>query len=227
VVATFALVAIVGLLIATRRPSNPIGWIILSAVFVASFDLFSQNFAAFALPKWPTAAVLVAALAYPLNVSAALVPMMLALFPSGRLPSTRWRGVLWLAAAGGVLQVAHRALRPGPLRLAPSEPNPFGVEGAAPFLPTLELAAQLGLIGALVIGAGSLVQRWRHARGEERLQLRWIACAAVPWAAGFAATLVVPQAWQGLARVIYFVVLDVFVIALGTALLKYRLSTST
>jgi signal transduction histidine kinase len=222
-VLTFALIAIVGLLIATRQPSNPIGWIILAADLVSSFDLFGQNFAAYALSDWPTAARLVAALAYPLNVSAALISAMLVLFPNGRLPSARWRWVLWLAGGSGVLQVLHRALRPGPLRMAPSEQNPFGMPSAAPVLAAIEVAAQLGLAAALLLAAASLVLRWRHARGDERLQLRWIAYAVLPWAAVFATSVVVPQAWQPVVRVVYFLVLDLFVIALGVAVLKYRL----
>jgi signal transduction histidine kinase len=222
-VLTFALIAVVGLLVAMRQPSNPIGWIMLAAVLVASFDLFGQSFVAHVLPDSPTAARLVAALAYPLNVSAALVAVMLVLFPNGRLPAARWRWVLWLAGVSGVMQMIHRILRPGSLRLAPSEDNPFGMPSAAPVLPALAAASQLGLALALLLGAASLVARWRRARGEERLQLRWIAYAAPPWAAAFAATVVVPQAWQPLVRIIYFAVLDVFVITVGVAVLNYRL----
>ena len=190
---------------------------------MSSFDLFSQNFAPFALPTAPSAARLVAALAYPMNVSAALVAIMLLLFPNGRLPSPRWRLVVWLAIGSGVLQVTQRAVRPGPLRMAPSEPNPFGVDWAAPILPWIEAAAQVGVALALLLAAASLVLRWRHTQGEERQQLRWIAYAVPPWAVVFAATITAPVALQPIVRVVYFVVLDLFVLALGVAVLKYRL----
>src|SRR5215207_93015 len=55
-VLTFALIAVVGLLIATRQQTNPIGWILLVAVLVSSFDLFSQNFVTYALVESPTTA---------------------------------------------------------------------------------------------------------------------------------------------------------------------------
>jgi signal transduction histidine kinase len=222
-VLTFGLVAAVGLLIAFRQPSNPIGWIILVAVVVSSFDLFGQNFAAYALSRSPAAARLVAAIAYPLNASAALVAAMLVLFPTGRVASPRWRWVLWLAFASGVLQVALRAIRPGPLRLAPSEQNPFGVTAVLALLPAIEATVQLGLALALLLGATSLVVRWRHARGDERVQLRWIAYTVPPWAAVFAASVAVPQEWQPVVRVVYFLVLALFVVALAVALLKYHL----
>ena len=137
VVLTFALIAVVGLLIATRQPTNAIGWIILASVVVSTFDLFAQNFVPSALAVSPNAARFVAWLVYPLHVSAALVSAMLLLFPDGRLPSSRWRWVLWLSAASGLLQLVQRAVRPGPLRLAPNEPNPFGSEWAGPVIRVL------------------------------------------------------------------------------------------
>jgi signal transduction histidine kinase len=222
-VLTFALIAIVALLIATRQWTNPIGWILLVGVAVSSFDLFSQSFVTYALPESPAAARMVAALAYPLNVSAALVAIMLLLFPTGRLPSPRWGVVLWLAIAAGALQVAHRALRPGALRIAPTEQNPFGMQAMTPILPAIEVASQIGLTLALLCAAASLVLRWRHTEGDERQQLRWIAYTVPPWAIVFAATVALPQALQPVVRVVYFLVLALFVIALGVALLKYRL----
>src|SRR5438477_3216087 len=70
---TFALIAIVGLLIAKHQPTNPFGWLTLAAVLVSTLDLFSQNMGGNALEPWPAAARWIAAVAYPLNVSAGLV----------------------------------------------------------------------------------------------------------------------------------------------------------
>ena len=222
-VLTFSLIAIIGLLIARREPKSPIGWIVLVADVVSSFDLFAQNFAAYALSRTPDLARVVAALAYPLNVSAALIAVMLLLFPGGRLLSAQWRIVVWLAITSGSLQLINRAVRPGVLRMAPSEQNPFGLQIATPFLPITEAAAQIGLALALLLAAASLVWRWRRARGDERQQLQWIACAVPPWIVVFAASIAAPQSLQPIVRVVYFLVLDLFVIALGVAMLKYRL----
>jgi signal transduction histidine kinase len=222
-VVTFTLVACVGLLIATHQPGNPIGWIITAAVLVSSFDLFSQNFGTYALVGSPRAARVAVALGPALNVSPALAAIMLALFPSGRLPSRRWRIVVWLAIAGGLFFVVNRLLRPGALRLLPGEENPFGVQAAAPLVPAIELLAQVCLAFALVLAAASLVLRWRHTRGEERQQLRWIAYTVPPWAFVFAASVAAPVTLQPIVRVVYFLVLSVFIVALGVAVLKYHL----
>ena len=222
-VMTFALIAVVGLLIARRQAANPIGWIILAAVVVSSFDLFSQNFGAYAVARSAAAARMVAALGPALNTSAALVAIMLLLFPSGRLPSRRWRIVVWLAIAGGGLTAVNRLVRPGTLRLLPGEDNPFGVQAAAPIVAAIDLIGQLCLALALVLAAASVVLRWRHTRGEERQQLRWIAYTVPPWAFVFAASVAAPVGLQPIVRVVYFLVLSLFVIALGVAMLKYHL----
>lgn len=73
-----------------------------------TFDLLAQNVVPYALAVSPTVALVVAVLGYPLNVSAPLMLAMLVLFPEGRLPSWRWRWILWLAGASGLLQVAGR-----------------------------------------------------------------------------------------------------------------------
>src|ERR1051326_7225864 len=114
---TFALIAIVGLHIAKHQPTNPFGWLTLAAVLVSTLDLFSQNMGGNAHERWPAAARWIAAVAYPLNVSAGLVALMVLLFPNGRLPSSRWQFVLWPSVFVGLLQGVARVLRPGPLRV--------------------------------------------------------------------------------------------------------------
>jgi hypothetical protein len=74
-----------------------------------------------------------------------------------------------------------------------------------------------------MFAAASLVLRWRHTRGEERQQLRWIAYTVPPWALVFAASVAAPVTLQPIVRVVYFLVLSIFVVAFGVAVLKYRL----
>jgi hypothetical protein len=85
-VLTFALIAVVGLLIGRRQPTSLIGWIMLVAVLVSTFDLFSQTLGGFAYERWPAAVRWIAALAFPLNVSAGLVAVLLLSRSPGHTP---------------------------------------------------------------------------------------------------------------------------------------------
>ena len=109
----------------------------------------------------------------------ALVGFVLLLTPTGKLPSPRWRWWAWVAAAGTVVFVV--ALTVGPGLVIP----PYQAAVAAVTIPALAGAVRVGIDGGfivtvvgLVVGAGSLVTRFRRARGMERQQLRWLALAA-------------------------------------------------
>ena len=87
------------------------------------------------------------------------------LFPDGRLPSPRWRPVLWLGVASMALGAIGTAIAPGALELRQSSgiDNPLGVEGG---LSDAANTASL-VLGALaiVLAAASVVVRLRRARG--------------------------------------------------------------
>jgi hypothetical protein len=216
---TFGVVATVGAFIGARQPRNPIGWMMLVGALVASFEVFASNYAAYAQSGSVPASPFVAWLGPVLNVSVALVPPLLLLFPDGRLPSRRWKPVVWLSAASVVLLVATKALDPGRLQFATGEP----LVATQAILPALDRASQGALVLAIVLATASLVLRMRHARGDQRLQLRWIAFAAVVWAAGLAASILTPAAWQPVVRIAYLITLNGFVVAVCVAVLKYRL----
>jgi two-component system NarL family sensor kinase len=103
------------------------------------------------------------------------------LFPDGRLPSPRWRPVAWAIGLAIGLFTASVAFLPGPMdtgRLGLELANPVGIEPAQSVLQTISTvsAALVGL--GLIVSVGSLVLRWRRARGDERQQLKWVAYAA-------------------------------------------------
>jgi hypothetical protein len=156
------------------------------------------------------------------------LPLLLLLFPDGRLPSPRWRPAVWLIVAATAAGVVGQALRPGPLDVLPSLPNPLGAEGAA----GRALTARLSLFGAVVlplgllVGAAALIVRFRRARGEERQQLKWmtgaVALLAVSLAYAYAAAFVL-----GLGTFVAVIPFGVAVVSIplaaGMAVLKYRL----
>jgi hypothetical protein len=105
------------------------------------------------------------------------VGFVLLLTPTGTLPSPRWRWWARATAAGLVVAFLTSVLHPRPLYPEyPQIGNPMGVPALehGPLAAAFPVGALLVLAG-LVVGAGSLLLRFRRARGVERLRLRWLA----------------------------------------------------
>lgn len=168
----------VGALIALRRPDNAVGWILLGIAI--AFAAGETALAYAAEPANPGRVGVAWVASWTINVWFTLATVFLPLlFPHGRLPSRRWRPILWLGVADLVLGAGGSALAPGPLELQNDLriENPVGVEGEL-----TEVATTLGtIIGAVavVLAAASVVVRLRRARGVERQQLKWFAYVGV------------------------------------------------
>ena len=180
---------IVGALIASRRPRNPIGWICLFAGFLFLLLGVTEYYSVYgvARPGSVPFPVGIASLGNWLWVPAVglFATYLFLLFPDGRLPSRKWRPLAWLSGAVIVLLSVGFGLAPGPVAsLPPGTRNPFGLEGAV----WLFNAANAGFpLLALCILASvvSLVLRYRRSRGEEREQIKWIAFPPRWWARCF------------------------------------------
>src|SRR5215212_9414111 len=124
----------VGALVASRRPDNPIGWLVCLYGLVISLSYFSAEYAIYALlaepGSLPASEALVWVLSWILPVVIGLSIFPLLLFPTGRLPSRRWRWLAWLTAAWMLLTVVTGAFASGALLgvLGPIE-NPLGIDG--------------------------------------------------------------------------------------------------
>jgi hypothetical protein len=220
----------VGGIVAAGAPRNAVGWLLLLIGSVMGAGLITS-----ALSTWDesrttpfTGASIVALLdgTLWLVTPGFLLPRLMLLFPDGRPPSPRWRVVSWgqwLLLAG----VALAQLQPGPIRDYERYDNPIGI-GALGFLshPPPVVGPSLGLLfAALELSAvAAVIVRFRHSRGVERLQMKWIA-----WAVGLTAALwVANPIVAALTRVHWLepfslagVVLSP--IAIGVAVLRYRL----
>jgi hypothetical protein len=146
----------------------------------------------------------------------------LLLFPTGHLPSPRWRPVAWAAGATITAISVVAAVAPQPLDQG-LPLNPLGIQQLAG---VYELAAPTAflLLGVLGLASvASLVVRFRRARGEERQQLKWFTYGA----AVLALLLAVSAASQTLSgRVPDLVVAAALAappLAIGVAVLRYRL----
>jgi hypothetical protein len=181
----------VGALIASRLPTNPIGWIFCSVGLLYAARRLTEAYADyallvnFALPWGEYVAWFTTWVGFAGPVLAGVFLMLL--FPDGRLPSRRWHIVAWTAILGAALTALGDAFAPGKLRTHSYIENPFGVVGViGGGLTTYEFfAASLVFGTTLLLGSSlaalcSLIVRLRRGRGDERQQIKWFLYAALP-----------------------------------------------
>jgi hypothetical protein len=233
--------ATIGAVLATRRPRNPIGWLLLvmglcyaAYPFVTWYTAAALFVAADPLPGWRWVAWIGNWIWPPALTCLAL---SLLLFPDGRPPSPRWRPVAWVAITATVLLMMIGATQSGTLQLAVSVKdssvtsqlaNPLGVAVVSPWLAE---PLVLVLLAAQVLAAGSLLVRFGHSRGVERQQLKWVVYAALlfglhqlglvlAFLAGLTGPDQAPPLWLGLVENLTF---GFFFVAIAVAVLRYRL----
>jgi hypothetical protein len=229
---------IVGALIASRRPKNPIGWICLAAGIFWMLGSLTSGYGVYGLLARPGSVPFPAAIgsvgewmwAPALGL---MGTYLILLFPDGRLPSRRWRPLAWLSGAVIVLVSLSTALTPGRLPDLGGVPNPFGLE-EYPWVAEAAQGVSLLLPLCVLASALSLVLRFVRSGGEEREQIKWLAFAALVSGLG-SSSVVIPSIilsndaggadplWMNLledAEVLSFAGVPV---AVGIAILRYRL----
>jgi hypothetical protein len=181
--------ATVGAVVASRRPDNGVGWMCLVLGGVVAVGWSAQAYASRALEavdgSLPAGAF--AALVGDVANSALLVPvmLMLLLFPDGRLPSPRWRLVVWPLAVVAGLRVLAVGVGPRVGDAIDREVrNPLGLEGLGSFTEALDALGFFATPIMLLASVASVIVRWRRAGGIEREQLKWLAYAGVAVAGG-------------------------------------------
>ena len=234
----------VGLILALRRPRHPVGWLFLGASACLALDDTSRAYAWRALVAAPGTlpggelALWLSRLLAP--IQAAAFGFVLFLFPTGRLISRSWVPVL---VAGIVLTVAQTltwgfAPRPIPLPFAlstppsggfdslPAIPNPAATSGPAGDV----LAAVAPLVDAAIVplvlaSLVAIVVRFIRSSGIERLQMKWFVYAAtlsIVFQAA-AATLPFHSLASGVAWILSLIFRGAVPVAVGIAILRYRL----
>jgi hypothetical protein len=222
----------VGMLVAVRRPGNPLGWLLLGCGVLFSLQGGSVAYAvldyrlhhgtlplgrlALALqPTWAGGLVLVAGVLW--------------LFPDGELPAGRWRrvgGVLWaagllfaalmfvpwiIAAAGRTLRVDANGT-PGVLD------HPAGPQLAWVVVENIGFFA---LLISWVVWLAVQVPKYRRSDGDRRLQLKWLYSGAAAFIVCLGFGLFQSGNATGLTAVAAGVA--ALPVALGIGILKYRL----
>ena len=229
----------VGALIASRRPSNPIGWICLAVGLLWMLNLLTSSYVVYGLRvaapgsvPYPAA---IGSTAEWLGPTAVLLfgTYLILLFPEGKLPSSRWRPVAWLCAAVAVSNVVVTTISPGHLSDLKDVSNPFGLQGY-PWLASVVGAVGLLLPLCMLASVLSLLVRYLRSGKEVREQIKWLAFAATVVALGVflevvAGTFFASDA-AGIADLLGNLLEDAITIsfagipiAIGFAVLKYRL----
>jgi hypothetical protein len=224
----FAAVGVVVL----RRQGNLIGWLSLAfaVLFLLSTDAGFYLVARYRLGQHlPLAPVLL--FVQPLwEPALVILPLIVLLFPEGRLPSPRWRPLLaayaalsalflttqYVGAAAAVTRHDIRVDASGDLASTGHTAGWTAAAGAAGFLLLVLLALSF---------AGRQLLSWRRSSGERRQQLKWLVSGgafSVVSVAVSAAVASVPGIGPDVSNVLGFGLVAV-PLAIGVGILKYRL----
>src|SRR5215211_154217 len=225
--APFLAFATVGAIILARRPGNRIGWLCWAITFTLS-GLSSMHLweVLTADQDWSAAWALAAQLGTMawLGTLLGLLPFLILLFPTGRLLSPRWRPVAWSLGLVVGLYLTARLLMPGPVSPGPPA-NPLGVEAAEGFLELVQAIAGVTTPFFALAVVASLVLRFRRSRGDERQQLKWLTYVVALDVVMLPALGRAAEQWAPLLGelVVFPVAVSMIPIAIGVAVLKYRL----
>jgi len=219
--------AVVGGMVASRRPSNPVGWFFLGSALSFSTTVLTNEYATYGLLTAPGSLPLARAMVWPQSwlwapgavLILAFVPLY---FPDGRLLSRHWRPVVWFAVAFSVFGAALSAFEPGEIQDS-GFANPLGVEAQLPFAGLINVAVLPFWLGLLSVSGASLVIRFRRSVGVERQQIKWLAFAASAVPMWFLVSPAVEAVSSIVFQVVEALVFMGIPISAGIAILKYRL----
>jgi len=213
-------IPVTGYVLASRRPENRIGWLFLVAGLGVGLTGFSNVYALHALfadpGSWPAGRAFAWLSSWIWVIPVAMLAFLFLLFPTGYVRSRRWRPAAWFA--GGLFALSGVCLLIAATRL-----------WAHPFIPASQVHGLTALLypiagllisAALLVSVAALVVRFVKSSGEERLQLKWCATAALVLAVEFVASIWMNSAAVNVLQSLAFVCLWT---AIAVAVLKYRL----
>jgi hypothetical protein len=228
----FAIVGIastvVGGVVASRRPTNPVGWLFLGGALSATVRQLAGEYAVYGISTNPGSLALPYALAWVSNtmvwvgpvISFILIPLY---FPDGRTVSRRWALVARGSFVSLLLLTVLYAFVPGEAVAGSGIQNPVGVEALLPLKKSFETVVLAWYIALILAAAGSLVVRFLRSVGEERQQLKWFTYAAAILPVWFLVNAPIEGAFPNLFAVLDSLFIAAVPIAAGIAMLRYRL----
>jgi hypothetical protein len=209
-----------GFVLASRRPGNRIGWLALAAALTLGLRSFADQYEQRALVAAPGSlpaglwALWVSTWIW--LIALAMVAFLFLLFPTGRLRSRRWRPAAWFV--GAVFALSTAAVMAGATREWANPSASFSQLVSPPVLAAIVICFP----AALVVSGSAIVVRFARSAGEERLQLKWFAAAAVLVVATFIA-LILTNSNSVAAAILNNLALLCLNAAISIAVLKYRL----
>ena len=227
--------AVVGLVLAWRRPANPVGWIMAGGAFffalsedasyytVADYglrhgDLPLGGVVLFAQPGWAPGIV--------------LLGLLILVFPDGRLPSLRWRWLVWAYATVAALWIAGTVvITAGALIDHHTQVNSggnllllMGSDPAAGWWNVVQLVFFPLLAACWLASLAAQAVSYRRSSGERRQQLKWLLAGTAVVLVGAPLSILLSQlkgpSWASVLVPVGLVALPV---SIGVAVLKYRL----
>ena len=213
--------AVVGGLIASRHPANPVGWFFLGSGGCFAMTIVATEYATYGLAGALAMAWLQSWLWVPgVMLLLCFLPLY---FPNGRLVSRRWRWVVRLALFSCVTGAALFALTPGEIPEV-GIVNPLGIEALRPVSDLLEPVYLALYFFLFFASAASLVVRFRRSGSLERQQIKWLAFAASAVPVWFLTSAPIEAASRTLFDVMEALIFVALIpVAAGVAILKYRL----
>jgi len=212
---------VVGGLVASRRPANPVGWVFLGIGGCMAITVVAAEYATYGLAGAQAMAWLQSWLWVPgVMLLFCFLPLY---FPDGRLVSRRWGWVVRLALISCVTGAALFALSPGEIPYMGVD-NPLGIEALRPVSDLLE-PVYLALYFLLwFASAASLVARFRRSGSTERQQIKWLAFAASAVPVWFLTNAPIEAAVPNLFQIVDALIFSALIpVAAGVAILRYRL----
>jgi hypothetical protein len=232
---------IVGALVASRRPRNPIGWILLADGLLWMVLAITDSYYVYGVARpgsvpYPVAIGTISNQWLWMPTVGLLGIYLLLLFPDGKFLTRRWRPLAWVSGVAIFAFSVAEGLAPGPLENQGGVQNPFGLEGF-PWLPVVGYVSALLLPLCILGSAVSLVLRYRRSGREVRQQIKWVAFVAsfsgLLYLIAMIISLVVQvrnnenvPAFPWWAEILFSVAVLGFAgvpVAIGFAVLKYRL----
>jgi len=224
---------VIGALIITHNPRNPVGWLLFAAFPVVAIDMFTIGWAAYAgslapgLPKLP-GLVTIWLNWGGLPFVILTFTLMNLYFPDGNIPSSRWRYVAWLCVIGLLIYLLLQFFEPGPLAILPELSNPYGAaESLWAKLKPIHIGSMILLILCSLGSIIALFQRMRWANGDERQQIRWLVFPATMYWISIPFGLILEYDPSGISLTISvglaLISVPMIVIAVAVAIFKYRL----